>query len=297
MEMSKNKYPKITVTGLDNAGKTVFINRIITGEYKSTFSPTFGYKIDFVREKDYRFDFIDLGGHETFRTLFWENFVSSSNGCVFVFDRSNRERIGLAKEWLWKVVDWLPKNAILAFFANKSDLEDVMSLEEIVEGLNLAKLAATPDRSFRIFETSSLTGMNLDLFWEWMTSSLIKQVEATTDVKMKGYLFLNDLFEPIYEDNWEDEDNKTALDEALEAFKHHSLKIIDYVPYIDIGKYAVQIVRKGDFYGIAFIDPETDQQLARDYAMAILFEIIYHQQREKTVNVRELYSKIVESQK
>ncbi|MHA1258239.1 MAG: ADP-ribosylation factor-like protein [Candidatus Heimdallarchaeaceae archaeon] len=247
MSIRRKVHPLIAITGLDNAGKTTFIHRLKTGEYKPSFQPTVGYDLSVIRKDDYRFDIVDLGGHQSFRTAFWENFVSSCHGCIFIFDRSDRERLELAKEWLWKVEEWVPKDADFAFFANKSDLEDSMSLEEIVEGLDLAKFSESPLKSFRIFETSSVTGENIDNCWEWLSRSIKNRLEAKQFVEVYAFELYDDRLDHIIREVLVEESEKSKIEDVMEVFNTHSLKMIDSLPFINIENFTAHILKKGDF--------------------------------------------------
>ena len=187
MSIKRKINPLIAITGLDNAGKTTFIHRLKTGEFKPDFHPTIGYDLSFLERDDFRFDIVDLGGHEAFRTTFWENFVTSCHGCIFIFDRSDAKRINLAKEWLWKVEKWVPKDANFAFFANKSDILPSMSLDDIIDGLELSKFSESPLKSFRIFETSSKTGENIEDCWNWLAKSIRNRIDSKKFVHVHGF--------------------------------------------------------------------------------------------------------------
>jgi small GTP-binding protein len=283
MSVTKKINPLIAITGLESAGKTTFIHRLKTGEFKPDFHPTVGYDLSIIKKENLRFDIVDLGGHEAFRTTFWENFVSSCQGCVFVFDRSNMDKMELAKEWLWKVEKWVPKDANFAFFANKSDLEDIMSLEDIVEGLDLTKFSESPLKSFRIFETSSVTGGNITECWEWMTTSIKRRIEAKPQVNVYAFEILDDRLEPIVQEVLTEED-KTEIEEVRQVFRAHSLKMIDSLPFINIDNYIVHILKKGDYYSVVYTHKDDEQSIARETGLTLLFESLYRIKRELKVD-------------
>ncbi|MHA1406033.1 MAG: ADP-ribosylation factor-like protein [Candidatus Heimdallarchaeaceae archaeon] len=284
MSIRRKVHPLIAITGLDNAGKTTFIHRLKTGEYKPSFQPTVGYDLSVIRKDDYRFDIVDLGGHQSFRTAFWENFVSSCHGCIFIFDRSDRERLELAKEWLWKVEEWVPKDADFAFFANKSDLEDSMSLEEIVEGLDLAKFSESPLKSFRIFETSSVTGENIDNCWEWLSRSIKNRLEAKQFVEVYAFELYDDRLDHIIREVLVEESEKSKIEDVMEVFNTHSLKMIDSLPFINIENFTAHILKKGDYRAVIYVDKDDIQSLARETGLTLLFETLSRLKREQPVN-------------
>ncbi|MCG3216866.1 MAG: GTP-binding protein [Candidatus Heimdallarchaeota archaeon] len=294
MSLNKKINPLIAITGLESAGKTTFIHRLKTGEFKSDFQPTVGYDLSIIRKEDFRFDIVDLGGHEAFRTTFWENFVTSCQGCVFVFDRSNKEKIVLAKEWLWKVEKWVPKDANFAFFANKSDLEEIMSLDEIIEGLDLTKFSESPLKSFRIFETSSVTGKNIDECWDWMTKSIKRRMEAKPIMNIYAFELLDDRLEALVQEVLAEGDKKEKTEEIRQVFRAHSLKMIDSLPFINIDNFIVHILKKGDYYAVLYVDKDDEQRIARETGMTLLFESLSRIRRELKVD-REFLIELINS--
>jgi GTP-binding protein SAR1 len=282
---TKNKiHPLIAITGLDNAGKSTFIHRLKTGEFESNIKPTVGYDLSIIRKENYRFDVVDLGGHQTFRTAFWENFVTSCQGCVFVFDRTDKERIELAKEWLWKVEKWLPKDANFAFFANKSDLEGIMSLDGIVEGLDLTKFSESPLKSFRIFETSSLSGQNIDECWNWLTNSIKRRMEAKPSVTVHAIEVYDDRMDILADASLVNVEKEDKFNEVRSVFRKHSLKMIDSLPFINIDEYVIHILRKGDYYAAVYVDKDDEQSLARETGLTLFFEVLSRISREQPID-------------
>ena len=296
MSIKKKIHPLIAITGLEKAGKTTFIHRLKTGEFKDDFKPTVGYDLSIIKEEDYRFDIVDLGGQQAFRSTFWENFVSSCQGCIFVFDRTDKKRMKLVKEWLWKVEEWIPKDANFAFFANKSDLEDSLNLEEIVEELDLTKFSESPLKSFRIFETSSVTGQNIKECWTWLSQSIRRRMEAKHSVKVYSFEILDDRLEPIIDEIFVENEKKTEIQEVKQVFQAHSLKMIDSLPSINIDNYVVHMLKKGDYYAILYVDKDDEQSLARETGLTLFFEVLSRMKRELKID-KEIMENLIDSVK
>ncbi len=284
MSIKKKIHPLIAITGLEKAGKTTFIHRLKTGEFKDDFQPTVGYDLSIIKENDYRFDVVDLGGQQSFRSTFWENFVSSCQGCIFVFDRTDKNRMKLVKEWLWKVEEWIPKDANFAFFANKSDLEDSLSLEDIVEELDLTKFSESPLKSFRIFETSSVTGKNIKECWTWLSQSIRRRMEAKPSVNVYAFEILDDRLEPIFDEIFIENEKKTEIQEVKQVFRAHSLKMIDSLPSIKIDNYVVHMLKKGDYYAILYVNQDDEQSIARETGLTLFFEVLSRMKRELKID-------------
>ncbi|MCG3221727.1 MAG: GTP-binding protein [Candidatus Heimdallarchaeota archaeon] len=294
MSIKKKIHPLIAITGLEKAGKTTFIHRLKTGEFKDDFQPTVGYDLSIIKEDDYRFDVVDLGGQHAFRSTFWENFVSSCQSCIFVFDRTDKKRMELVKEWLWKVEEWIPKDSNFAFFANKSDLEDSLSLEEIVERLDLTKFSESPQKSFRIFETSSVSGKNIKECWTWLSQSIRRRMEAKPSVRVYSFEILDDRLEPIIDEILLENERKAEVQDIKKVFRAHSLKMIDSLPSIKIDNYVVHILKKGDYYAILYVDKDDEQSLVRETGLTLFYEILSLMKRELKID-QEVIQDIVNS--
>ncbi|MFQ5978916.1 MAG: ADP-ribosylation factor-like protein [Candidatus Heimdallarchaeota archaeon] len=188
--MAVNKL-HIVVTGLSRAGKTTFVQRIISGEFTEVAYPTLGVNTEICEYEGYTLQIFDLGGHESLRELLWENYVKLSEGIIFIFDSSDSPKMEEARKSFWQVVDWVgSEDVTIAFVANKWDLPH-LDLKEIAEGLELRKLGATPERSFRIFSTSAKTGDGVDVVMQWMVSRLAR-VTATKQINVCGLFLVQD---------------------------------------------------------------------------------------------------------
>ncbi|MFX0066714.1 MAG: ADP-ribosylation factor-like protein [Candidatus Hermodarchaeota archaeon] len=171
----------ITITGLESAGKTTMIERLLTGKFREALPPTMGMNIEryeLKRKSRLEFQIFDLGGHVAFREIIWANYVQLALGSIFVFDASDREPQNLreAKNWFWKVIDWTSAPVIM-FVANKIDL-DHMSLLEIGEGLDLMRFSHTPKVSFQVFPASIKTGENFENMFKWFFEKIERSIET-----------------------------------------------------------------------------------------------------------------------
>ncbi|MFX0113353.1 MAG: ADP-ribosylation factor-like protein [Candidatus Hodarchaeota archaeon] len=187
----------IVVTGLSQAGKTTFVQRIISGDFVEVAYPTLGVNTEICEYEGYTLQIFDLGGHESLRELLWENYVKLSEGVVFIFDSSDPLKMEEARESFWQVINWVgSEDVTIAFVANKWDIPH-MDLKEIAEGLELQKLGATPERSFRIFNSSAKTGDGVDDVMKWMVSRLVR-VTSAKQINVCG-VFLVENQEIIFE--------------------------------------------------------------------------------------------------
>lgn len=92
---------KICILGLDNAGKTTLTYQMTMGEAVAT-APTVGSNTEGFTYKNLRFLLWDVGGQTSLRAS-WTSYLANTDAIVFVFDSTDGERVGLAREELHRV--------------------------------------------------------------------------------------------------------------------------------------------------------------------------------------------------
>jgi len=130
---------RIILCGLDAAGKTTILYMSKLGEVVTTI-PTIGFNVETVTYGNLQLTAWDVGGRDKIRPL-WRHYYANTSGFIFVLDSNDRERIAEACDELHIMAneDEL-KNKPILIFANKQDLPNIMTLDEIKEKLNLSKL-------------------------------------------------------------------------------------------------------------------------------------------------------------
>ncbi len=160
----------VTFVGLSNAGKTTLVRRL-KGEapISTEYLPTMGLNIEMIETPD-GLDVmaVDLGGQSQFMAGLWEPFVRKSRGIVFVFDSADKSKVEEAGVWLKRVIGWTSEESAFLFLANKQDLEQAMSLEEIIEALDLKDVMMERPRTFAVHPVSALLNQGVKEAWEWL---------------------------------------------------------------------------------------------------------------------------------
>ncbi|XP_051931233.1 ADP-ribosylation factor-related protein 1 isoform X2 [Hippocampus zosterae] len=94
----------ILILGLDNAGKTTFLEQTKTKfskNYKginlSKITSTVGLNIGTIDVGKARLMFWDLGGQEELQSL-WDKYYAESHGVIYVIDSTDEERLSESKE-------------------------------------------------------------------------------------------------------------------------------------------------------------------------------------------------------
>nr|XP_033818964.1 ADP-ribosylation factor-related protein 1 isoform X3 [Geotrypetes seraphini] len=120
----------ILILGLDNAGKTTFLeqtkihfNRNYKGMSLSKITSTVGLNIGAIDLGKVRLMFWDLGGQEELQSL-WDKYYAESHGVIYVIDSTDEERLSESKKAFEKMItsDVLDGVPILVL-ANKQDVE------------------------------------------------------------------------------------------------------------------------------------------------------------------------------
>jgi len=166
---------RILMVGLDAAGKTTILYKLKLGEVVTTI-PTIGFNVETVEYKNISFTVWDVGGQDKIRPL-WRHYYQNTQGIIFVVDSNDRERIddtsgadNSAKEELHRMLaeDEL-RDAVLLVFANKQDLPNAMSVNEVTEKLGLNQLR---NRKWYIQATCATTGDGLYEGLDWLSNTL-----------------------------------------------------------------------------------------------------------------------------
>ncbi|XP_034990852.1 putative ADP-ribosylation factor-like protein 5C [Zootoca vivipara] len=157
---------KVIIIGMDNAGKTTILYQFLMNEVVHT-SPTIGSNVEEIVLRKTHFLMWDIGGQETLRST-WHTYYSNTEFVILVIDSTDRERLTLSKEELYKMLAHEDlRNAAVLIFANKQDVKNSMSTSEIS---NFLTLSSIKDHPWHIQGCCALTGEGLPAGLEWMIS-------------------------------------------------------------------------------------------------------------------------------
>ncbi|KAK8126201.1 ADP-ribosylation factor family-domain-containing protein [Apiospora kogelbergensis] len=165
----KDKEMRILMLGLDNAGKTTIVKRIMN-EDVNTVSPTLGFIIKTIEYEGYAIPGAytgegDVGGQKTLRS-YWRNYFEKTDALIWVVDATDRLRIQDCREELHGLLqEERLAGACLLIFANKTDVQGCMDDNEILEGL---QLNAIRTHQWQILRCSAMTGVNLNEGLAWV---------------------------------------------------------------------------------------------------------------------------------
>ncbi|MFW9972712.1 MAG: ADP-ribosylation factor-like protein [Candidatus Odinarchaeota archaeon] len=145
---NSENYNKIIIAGLDNSGKSSIVLSIVGRmnliNYLSL-SPTLGPNITNFKSMDSKFNIWDLGGQESYREEYLENFESYITNCskiIYVIDIQDTKRYELALKYLKSIIDNIQQikldlDIVVFLHKNDPDLREIHPeiTEEIIQNL------------------------------------------------------------------------------------------------------------------------------------------------------------------
>ncbi|RWA12006.1 hypothetical protein EKO27_g3104 [Xylaria grammica] len=143
----KDKEMRILMLGLDNAGKTTIVKKIMN-EDVNTVSPTLGFIIKTIDYGGYKLNIWDVGGQKTLRS-YWRNYFEKTDALIWVVDATDRLRIDDCREELHGLLQE----------------EGCMDEVEILQGL---QLKAIRSHRWHVLRCSAITGENLKEGLAWV---------------------------------------------------------------------------------------------------------------------------------
>ena len=116
-------------------------------------------------------EFWDLGGGDKICPL-WRQYFQNQEALMLFVDAANREFFMDARRDIVEYVlcDELPVNIPILVAANKQDLVEAMSPEEVKKKLNLEKFVS--NRRYKVLGTSGLSGEGMDEALDWIVESV-----------------------------------------------------------------------------------------------------------------------------
>eukprot|EP00624_Nannochloropsis_granulata_P004241 evm.model.NODE_31236_length_39405_cov_67.395760.6 len=167
--LSRRIEKRVVLLGLDNAGKTTCVYRLVLGKKIDTV-PTIGFNSEEVHYNRCNFIMWDIGGQAKIRKL-WKHYIESADALIFVVDSQDRARLKEARAAFKRMLCHKTlRNTVLLIYANKTDYEHSMTPAEIVEGLDVKRVVG--DRKWFIQKTCAISGQGLREGLEWLSRAL-----------------------------------------------------------------------------------------------------------------------------
>jgi len=156
---------ELTLVGLENSGKTTFVNVIASGQFNEDMIPTIGFNMRKVTKGNVSIKLWDIGGQTRFRSM-WERYCSGCNAIVYMVDAADSSKFEAAKQELHKLLAKESLNNIpVLVLGNKNDLPNAMGVEQLIEALNLK---AIENREVCCYSISCKSQVNTDITLQWL---------------------------------------------------------------------------------------------------------------------------------
>jgi len=113
----------------------------------------------------------DLGGQPRFRSM-WERYCRGVNAIVFIVDSADKGALPVAREELHALLEKPVLEGIpLLVLGNKSDLDDKLSVDQLIEELDLKSIS---HREVSCYGISAKEETNLDAVLQWLVARASK---------------------------------------------------------------------------------------------------------------------------
>mmetsp|Transcript_5220 Transcript_5220/g.8180 ORF Transcript_5220/g.8180 Transcript_5220/m.8180 type:complete len:187 (+) Transcript_5220:165-725(+) len=157
---------ELALVGLQNAGKTSFVNVVSSGVYTEDMIPTVGFNMRKVTKGKVSIKLWDLGGQPRFRSM-WERYCRGVNAVVYVVDAADHAGVDAAKSELHELLAKPTLGGIpLLVLGNKSDLPGALTVQEMIDRL---ELKAMRGREVCCYCISCKNSTNIEICLEWLT--------------------------------------------------------------------------------------------------------------------------------
>ena len=154
-----DKYVRVLICGLDNAGKTTMLSRILLGRVVPTL-PSCGFQAQTLKHRHTKFMLWDVGGQLHLR-FHWRHHFFGTHCVVFVVDASDSSRFSEANQELSVLfAEAQLETAGFLILAHKCDVAGAVPAAQLRSLLSVPA-SAPGGRPIHILDSSALTGVGL----------------------------------------------------------------------------------------------------------------------------------------
>lgn len=165
----------VLILGIDKAGKTTLLEKVksqysnLEGLPPDRIVPTVGLNIGRVEVSNTKLVFWDLGGQSGLRSI-WEKYYDEAHAVIYVVDAASPGRFEESKSALEKVLQHEDlQGAPLLILANKQDLQEAVSIDELARYLDLKKL---DERLYTYQAVSGFDGLGIKESVNWLVDAM-----------------------------------------------------------------------------------------------------------------------------
>lgn len=183
---------KFVLVGESGAGKSCLLLRFVEDTFSASFIATIG--IDFkvkqivLSGKKVKIQVWDTAGQERFKTI-TKAYYRGAEAIILVYDTTDKHSFNKLENWIGDIENGIQYDPLRILVGNKCDMTELRQISK-EEGEQFAST-----RGFHFFETSSLTGENVDTMFMWIAQEVYRK--KTGEVVPQGVVRL---MEPPPED-------------------------------------------------------------------------------------------------
>ena len=172
--MSQQNYLfKYIIVGDSSVGKSCFMLRYTDSRFKANHEITigleFGSKTIKLQKQEIKLQIWDTAGQENFRSIA-RSYYRGAVGIILMYDITNKDSFFNAFRWLNEIREVASPNIVIALVGNKTDLKEKRRVQTS-EGEDFAS-----NNSLLFFETSALTGENVEKIFNITCENILKRV-------------------------------------------------------------------------------------------------------------------------
>jgi len=184
--LTKESEFSVVLLGLENSGKTTFLERLKTSHSKrrglkpDQIIPTIGLNIGKLSNiSGHRLFVCDIGGQ--LRSL-WAAYYTDCHGIIFLIDSSDKEKLNNSLETFANVVKHTELEHVpILVLANKQDAEDRLAMNDLLDQFRGVVMNDIEDRACRLQPLSALQGEGVEEAINW----LVQHMEYNQTIKPK----------------------------------------------------------------------------------------------------------------
>ncbi|GMT17982.1 hypothetical protein PFISCL1PPCAC_9279, partial [Pristionchus fissidentatus] len=167
----KDEGDHILMVGLDGAGSTTILFQFKYGKCVETLN-AYGLNVEQISHNNIAYTILDVGRPFTNRAL-WHYYYTEMKGVIFVIDSSDVNRIEEAKTALESIIDHPEMaNTKLLVFANKKDLPNALSADELTDRLQLKSRTQNDHFKWHVQTSNANTAEGIYEGLAWMGENL-----------------------------------------------------------------------------------------------------------------------------
>ncbi|CAJ0959452.1 unnamed protein product, partial [Mesorhabditis belari] len=156
---------ELTLVGLQNSGKTTFVNVIASGQFTEDMIPTVGFNMRKITKGNVTIKLWDIGGQPRFRSM-WERYCRGVNAIVFMVDAADEDKLEASRNELMQLLDKPQLDGIpVLVLGNKKDLPGSLDELQLIERMNLS---AIQNREICCYSISCKEKENIDITLQWL---------------------------------------------------------------------------------------------------------------------------------